>query len=62
LVGPLKKAPRSFTHLLVAVDKSTKWIGVKLIVKLKSMEVISFLRNIVYLFIFLNSIITNKGA
>ena len=27
LVGPLQKAPGGFTHLLVAVDKFSKWIG-----------------------------------
>ena len=26
IVGPLKKGPGGFTHLLVAVDKFTKWI------------------------------------
>ena len=29
MVGPLKKGPGGFTHLLVAVDKFTKWIEVK---------------------------------
>jgi ribonuclease HI len=28
LVGPLQKAPRGFTHLLVAIDKFSKWIEV----------------------------------
>jgi hypothetical protein len=28
LVGPLQKAPGSFTHLLVAIDKFSKWIEV----------------------------------
>jgi hypothetical protein len=26
LVGPLKRAPRGYMHLLIAVDKSSKWI------------------------------------
>jgi hypothetical protein len=26
LVGPLQKAPRGFSHLLVAIDKFSKWI------------------------------------
>jgi hypothetical protein len=26
MAGPLKKAPGGFTHLLIAVDKFTKWI------------------------------------
>jgi hypothetical protein len=28
LVGPLQKAPEGFTHLLVAIDKFSKWIEV----------------------------------
>jgi hypothetical protein len=28
LVGPLQKAPRGFKHLLVAIDKFSKWIEV----------------------------------
>jgi hypothetical protein len=26
LVGPLQKAPRGFSHLLVAIDKLSKWV------------------------------------
>jgi hypothetical protein len=29
LVGPLQKAPEGFTHLLVAIDKFSKWIEVR---------------------------------
>jgi hypothetical protein len=36
MVGPLKKAPGGFTHLLVAVDKFTKWIKAKPIAKTNS--------------------------
>jgi hypothetical protein len=28
LVGPLQKAPEGFLHLLVAIDKFSKWIEV----------------------------------
>jgi hypothetical protein len=28
LVGPLQKAPVGYTHLLVAIDKFSKWIEV----------------------------------
>jgi hypothetical protein len=28
LVGPLQKAPRGFSHLLVAINKFSKWIEV----------------------------------
>ena len=36
LVGPLKRAPEGFTHLLVAVDKFTKWIEARPITMMKS--------------------------
>ena len=29
LVGPLQKAPGGYTHLLVAIDKFSKWIEVR---------------------------------
>ena len=29
LVGPLQKAPEGYTHLLVAIDKFSKWIEVR---------------------------------
>jgi hypothetical protein len=29
LVGPLQKAPRAFSHLLVAIDIFSKWIEVQ---------------------------------
>ena len=29
LVGPLHKAPGGFTHLLVAIDKFSKWTGLE---------------------------------
>jgi hypothetical protein len=29
IVGPLRKAPEGFTHLLVAIDKFSKWVEVR---------------------------------
>jgi hypothetical protein len=29
LIGPLQKAPGGFNHLLVAIDKFSKWIEVR---------------------------------
>ena len=42
MVGPLKKGPGSFTHLLVAVDKFTKWIEAKPITNIRSEEAVKF--------------------
>ena len=36
MVGPLKKGPSGFTHLLIAVDKFTKWIEAKPITNIRS--------------------------
>ena len=36
MIGPLPTAPGGFTHVLVAVDKFTKWIEVKPITKISS--------------------------
>jgi hypothetical protein len=32
IVGPLRKAPGGYTHLLVAIDKFSKWVEVRPIV------------------------------
>jgi hypothetical protein len=62
LVGPFKKVPGGYTHLIVAVDKFTKWIEAKPIAKLKSSEAVTFFRDIVYQFGVSNSIITDNGT
>ena len=62
LVGPLKKAPGGFTHLLVAVDKFTKWIEARAIAKIRSEEAVEFLLDIVHRFGVPNSIITDNGT
>ena len=38
MVGPLKKGPGGFTHLLIVVDKFTKWIEAKPITNIRSEE------------------------
>jgi hypothetical protein len=60
MVGPLKKAPGSFTHLPVAVDKFTKWIEVKPIFKPSSQEAINFFLGIIYQFRVPKTIITDN--
>ena len=53
MVGTLKKAPSGFTHLLVAVDKFTKWIEAKPITNICSKEVVKFFLHIIYRLVFL---------
>ena len=62
MVGPLKKGPGSFTHLLVAVDKFTKWIEAKPITNIRSEEAIKFFLDIIYRFGVPNCIITDYGT
>ena len=48
MVGPLKKGLGSFTHLLIAVDKFTKWIEAKPITNICLEEVVKFFLDIIY--------------
>jgi transposase InsO family protein len=60
MVGPLKKAPGGFIHLLVAADKFIKWIEARPIVTIKSTQVVAFFLDIVYHFGVPNSIIIDN--
>ena len=59
MVGPLKKGPGGFTHLLVAVDKFIKWIEAKSITNIRSEEAVKFFLDIIYRFGVPNYIITS---
>ena len=50
MAGPLKKGLGGFTHLLVAVDKFTKWIEAKPITNICSKEAVKFFLDIIYQF------------
>ena len=62
MVGPLKKALDSFTHLLVAVDKFTKWIEAKPITNIRSEEAVKFFLDIIYRFGVPDYIIAHHGT
>ena len=62
LVDPLQKAPGGFTHLLVAIDKFSKWIEARPIGKIKSEQAVLFFIDIVFRFVVPNSIITDNGT
>ena len=62
LVGPFKKVFGGYSHLLVGVDKFTKWIEVKPITKVTSVQAVEFFLDIVYRFGIPNTIITDNGA
>jgi transposase InsO family protein len=62
LVEPLQKAPRGYTHLLIAVNKFSKWIEARPISKIKSEQVVLFFTDIIHRFEVPNSIITDNGT
>jgi hypothetical protein len=58
----LRKAPGGYTHLLVAVDKFSKWTEARLITNLRAEQVVSFFTDIIHRFGVPNSIITDNGS
>jgi ribonuclease HI len=62
LIGPFKKAQGGYTHVLVAIDKFTKWIEYKPIASLTSAKVVEFIQDIIFRFGIPNSIITDLGS
>jgi transposase InsO family protein len=62
IVGPLRKAPEGYTHLLVVVDKFSKWIEAHPITNLRSEQAVSFFTDIIHRFGVPNSIITDNGS
>ena len=48
LVGPLKREPRGFMHVLVAVDKFMKWIEARPITVIKSEQAVLFFTDIIH--------------
>jgi transposase InsO family protein len=62
LVGPLQKAPGGYTHLLVTIDKFSKWIEVRPLNNIRSEQAVAFFTNIIHRFGVSNSIITDNGT
>jgi hypothetical protein len=50
VVGPLKHAPGGFKYIYVAIDKFTKWIEYKPLVKLNATKAVEFMQDIMYRF------------
>jgi hypothetical protein len=61
-MGPFLKAPRGMTHLLVAIDKFTKWVEVKPLAKIGSKQAVDFIQDNIFCFRVPNSIITDNGT
>jgi transposase InsO family protein len=50
MIGPFKKAQGGYTHVLVAIDKFTKWIEYKPIASLTSAKAVEFIQDIIFRF------------
>jgi hypothetical protein len=61
-VGPFKTAPGGYKHILVVVDKFTKWIEVRAVVAVTSKEVARFIEDITHWFGVPNRIVTDLGV
>jgi hypothetical protein len=59
MIGPFKKAQGGYTHVLVAIDKFTKWIEYKPIASLTSAKAVEFIQDIIFRFGIPNNIITD---
>ena len=62
MVGPFKLARGNMTHILVMVDKFTKWIEVKAIRKCDGATAVTFLKDIILRYGYPHSIITDNGT
>jgi hypothetical protein len=62
LAGSLQKAPGSFTHLPVAIDKFSKWIEVRPLANIRSEQVVAFFTDIIHRFGVPISIIRDNGT
>ena len=62
MIGPLITGPGRFNHVLVAVDKFTKWIEYKPIIKISSDRAVDFISDIIHRFGFPHTIIIDLGS
>jgi hypothetical protein len=62
LVGPLKRTTGGFTHLLIAVDKFSKWIEARPITNVRLQQAALFFTDIIHRFGVPNCIITDNGT
>jgi hypothetical protein len=62
IVGPLRKEPGGYTHLLVPIDKFSKWVEVHPITNLRAEQAVTFFTDIIYQLGVPNSIITDNGS
>jgi len=61
-VGPLKRAKGSFKYIFVAIDKFTKWIEYKPLVKYSAAKAVEFIQDIMHRFGMPNRVITDLDS
>jgi hypothetical protein len=61
-VGPLRTTPGGYKHILVAVEKFTKWIEVRAVASVTSKAAAKFIEDSTHRFGVPNRIITNLGS
>jgi hypothetical protein len=62
MVGPFKQSKDKKTHLLVAVDKFTKWVEAEPISNCDAATAVKFLKKLIFCFGYPHGIITNNGT
>ena len=62
MVGPFKRSKDKKTHLLVAVDKFTKWVEAEPVSKCDADTAVQFMKKVIFRFGFPHSIITDNGT
>jgi hypothetical protein len=61
-VGPLKKDKGGFKYIFVAIDKFTKWIEYKPLIKYSTAKAVEFIQDIMHCFGIPNRIIIDLGS
>ena len=62
MVGRFKRSNDKKTHLLVAVDKFTKWVEAELVSKCDAATKVQFIKKVIFRFAIPHSIITDNGT
>ena len=62
MVGPFKRSKDKKTHLLVAVDKFTKWVEAEPVSKCDAATAVQFIKKVIFRFGFPHNIIIDNGT
>ena len=62
MVGPFKRSKDKKTHLLVVVDKFTKWVEAEPVSKCEAATTVQFMKKVIFCFGFPHNIITDNGT